>query len=284
MKKLLILAVLFTATNAMACHPNDRDCLAGTTNKAGHVLDVYMGGYSDYLYVCEIEVLGHQCDDRDVKKEGDYLTTKNSSGPTFQNLVQSTNEGKGKKIVINYNQWKHINGTTTAPGHSGNVKAFYTQLHLNSFKYGSEYKVTYCFDWKRQTTEGDSGFNYLGNYGYDQAGRLAAHMRLKINTFDYWNDADTKVKMGWSCEDGRQENSGHISGWKDVSSAGIHYDWNEMIPLDYDAEGQCRFTFHFKEGKVGQLRPYRPDTLKSWIKTSVEANMNLINIGGPYVN
>lgn len=314
MKKLLLLAaVLFTANTTFAGENCEGPrCRPGTTShEAGHVLDVYMGGYRDRLYVCEIEILGHQCEGKyqDVNMAADYLTTINGgSSNNFQNLVvPGTN---GKKISINAKQWQSLSKPANL-SEVGGGRGFFTQLHLNSFRYGSIYRVTYCFDYQRQTTEGDHGNNegynhenrdFLTNsYDYDQAGWLKGFMKMFVKDMasqgpSYWNEAHPKVRFDFECNDrpyntaneGEHAVGPFSTGMVTTGPLGsvTSHTWsldseNIMIPLDYDTRGQCKFHFTFKEDKVGQLRKFNEGkTFKSWIKTKVKAGVQLTNHHG----
>lgn len=316
MKKILLLAAALMAVNTVsACPPDKPNCRTGTRHKAAHTLDVYMGGFTDNLYVCEIEILGHQCEGKyqDHNGAADFLTTKNgynhsSNDPNYQQFIKDG----GKKLELSFQEWKDLN----KPGTYDETGAFHTQLHLNSYRYGSEYKVSYCYFYKRQTTRengfdgmgewyNDPGNDFLDDYGYDQAGQILAKMKMHVDTTDYIDEAKTKVKLSYACAGG---GSLHIMKFlrkwpyivfgegssNDFFLVHDNLNWSNMtdknwkpgkdtapimVPLDIDSYGGCKFTFHFKEGKVGKIRKYNePGTIKSFIKTKVDVKMNLIDV------
>jgi len=292
MKTLFILITLAASLNANAFFGcRGADCSNGTANVASHTLDVYMGGFKDGLYVCKIEIEGHECEGKyqDHNPAGDYLTILAKDKP-FQTLVSSNGKtiSFGKPDLSNdgYRHWLFTANHTLK-----HKKHFYSQVHLNSHRYGSKYSITYCYDWDRLTTEGDHGWDNLDGYGFDQFGKLTGALKVyvtdKHNVPSYWNDAQPKAQIAYSCMiDGMDVVYSGTTSESNLSHSLRKILYKTPIPLDYNTYGHCEFKFTFTEGRVGEIRDHNglvsadsAVTKKSWLKTFVDVNMTLINYG-----
>jgi len=237
----------------------NENCTACTTNTASHILDIEMGGYEDGLYVCAVEIVGHDCKLDDAKANADFIEVGNIN--------------YGKKWEIAADDIPELGVVDN--GHSASAK-----LHLNSFRYGTKYKVTYCYDFKRVVTSWSSlGEEYQPEI--NQQGALTGLVKFTLGDGNYFDVAGLSAELSYSCADDEGDITGDdFNDWSTLVAGATHtLSITELLfDLGRNLEGSCRFTAKFVEGNVGDIRPLTDldKTHVGVINTNASANMELI--------
>ncbi len=252
--------VCATIERDLDCSTGENEsCTAGTTNTASHILDIEMGGYEDGLYVCAVEIVGHDCKLDDAKANADFIEVGNIN--------------YGKKWEIAADDIPELGVVDN--GHSASAK-----LHLNSFRYGTKYKVTYCYDFKRVVTSWSSlGEEYQPEI--NQQGALTGLVKFTLGDGNYFDVAGLSAELSYSCADDEGDITGDdFNDWSTLVAGATHtLSITELLfDLGRNLEGSCRFTAKFVEGNVGDIRPLTDldKTHVGVINTNASANMELI--------
>jgi hypothetical protein len=249
-----------SATNCPAVKPgcentpgSVNDCQAGTQHHAGHTLNIHMGGFEDGLYVCKVEVLGHLCDLDDANVDADVITDAQG------NLL-----GDGKSYTFDA-------PVMTSVGTSDHQT---TELHLNSFRFGSMYRVTYCYNFNRVVSRNVT----------NQSGHLYGSMSARMAADNYASVAGVSATLDYSCSD----SLGPVAAGTPVTYTGLDASSNNTLDVDaifanlgVNLTGHCEFTVDFVEdGNVGTIRPVDHTTndgvTLGTINSDVDLNMDLI--------
>jgi len=225
------------------------NCESGTTHTAGHTLNIHMGGFQDGLYVCKVEVTGHLCDLDDANVDADVLTDAQG------NLL-----GDGKSYTF-------PKPAMTSNGTTDNQSS---ELHLNSFRFGSMYRVTYCYDYRRATSRRVT----------NQEGLLTGSMAANTALDDYAAIAGVSATLDWSCSD--------TLGTVAAAAAPVTYnaldnsanntlDVLAIFPdLGISQTGSCVFTVDFVEdGNVGAIRPVHATNVDGITHGTIDTDVNL---------
>ena len=228
---------------------NNPQCTVGTIHDAGHTLNIHMGGFQDGLYVCKVEVTGHLCDLDDANVDADVLTDAQG------NLL-----GDGKSYTF-------PKPAMTSNGTTDNQSS---ELHLNSFRFGSMYRVTYCYDYRRATSRRVT----------NQEGLLTGSMAANTALDDYAAIAGVSATLDWSCSD--------TLGTVAAAAAPVTYnaldnsanntlDVLAIFPdLGISQTGSCVFTVDFVEdGNVGAIRPVHATNSDGITHGTIDTDVNL---------
>lgn len=226
-----------------------------TESSANHVVDIFMGGFEDGLYVCGVEIVGHQCDLDDTNENGDFLE------------VDGRNVG-------NHFEWAPPVLTTTGTTDLGKT----TELHLNSFRFGTIYKVKYCYDYERVTS--GTGIVISG-----QEGRLSGNFEAIVANSglagNYVNLADISAELSYECEDYlgpvNMDNQTFYPFNENTSNS---LEVSGIFNLGSTGTGKCWFEAKFIEGNIGKIRPINQNAANGVttgrIQTTLDLKMDLI--------
>lgn len=279
MKKMLLALLVAASFNAFASEDpapttTNSDCPGcelSVHHEANHTLDIYMGGFEDNLYVCKVELLGHLCEDEEGPSilAADFLTNVNGGG------TLGTLSADKKVLTISQAQYE---ASVTSQN--------YTQVHLNSFRYGSKYAVTYCYDYTRITTRDLAGGNTLS---FNQIAKLEGMFNLRVtddsNYASYVGLAKPVVDFSAECD-----HYGDFTGYNNyvnefpyeltgpTGSNDVEFDFEALIDLSNTTSNECRFTFTFTEPKrYPGIRPAMTNgkPAASWIKTDAMTWLDL---------
>jgi len=219
-------------------------------------VNIYVGGFEDGLYVCAVDILGHQCE------------------------LDDTNENADSLVVDGVNVGKHYEWDAPVLSEFGNTDlGKTTQLHLNSFRFGTIYKVKYCYDYERVISGTDLILNQMGQL----RGNFTATVANSSVAGNYVNLADVSAELTYECED----YLGPV-----YADNGTFYPFNENttneleIMADFDLStnsiGKCWFEATFSEGNIGNIRPINRSAADGVttgkIQTSVDLEMQLIQL------
>lgn len=220
-------------------------------------VNIYIGGFEDGLYVCGIDILGHLCELDDANTNADFL------------VVDGNNVGKSY--------------TWDAPllTEEGNLDlGKTTQLHLNSFRFGTIYRVKYCYDYERVISGTDLTVNQTGFL----TGNFKATVANSSTAGNYVTLADVKAELSYECED-------RLGPVTFQEFPEVFYPFNENTTnelsifaefnLNNNGTGKCWFEAKFTEGNVGKIRPINRATNSNGIttgkiQTSLDLKMDLI--------
>lgn len=204
------------------------DCSGTSTTTATNTLTVSQGGFRDNLYVCKIAITDHLCKstDRDANKAADYLEVTGGTPVSGEKAYTFTAEQADL--------------------------ASQTKIHLNSFLYGSQYEVTYCYDYERSLAFGETT---LAN-GYSQGGTLFdgafSASVTDVGAFDanYTNNARVKTSFSYSCLSGGNDQYAPLL-LKAGQTADFTIDGGYFDIVSGAGQVGCEFTFIFNEKRDG---------------------------------
>lgn len=231
------------------------ECILGTVHNSGHTLDIKMGGYEDGLYVCKVEILGHECKLDDAKTEADFLAVDGV-------------------VVPNKTSVEFPAPSLSTNGSSDNQS---TELHLNSFRFGTMYKVTYCYDFNRVVTT-----PLVSNpHALNQKGELTGYINSKVALTEYTDRAGVYGELSYECNDTLGFVAADSEDILDFSlNSTTTLDVNAIFDLGLNTTGSCVFEATYYEGNVGDIRPVNKNSndglWRGTIQTNVHLEMDLI--------